>query len=66
MGKFSRLGNNLYTGKKSIVSQRDVGEDIGSFHDAVRGALEVPPPVPVCRPSSINFSAAKRDRRASS
>ena len=35
----------IHTGKKSIVSQRDVGEDIGSFHDAVRGALRHDPDV---------------------
>lgn len=35
----------VHTGKKSIVSQRDVGEDIGSFHDAVRGALRHDPDV---------------------
>jgi twitching motility protein PilT len=35
----------VHTCKKSIVSQRDVGEDIGSFHDAVRGALRHDPDV---------------------
>src|SRR5947209_9621725 len=35
----------VHSGKKSIVSQRDVGEDIGSFHDAVRGALRHDPDV---------------------
>lgn len=35
----------VHTGKKSVVSQRDVGEDIGSFHDAVRGALRHDPDV---------------------
>jgi twitching motility protein PilT len=33
----------VHKGKKSVVSQRDVGEDIGSFHDAVRGALRHDP-----------------------
>ncbi len=35
----------VHTCKKSIVSQRDVGEDIGTFHDAVRGALRHDPDV---------------------
>jgi twitching motility protein PilT len=35
----------VHTGKKSIVSQRDVGEDVGTFADAVRGALRHDPDV---------------------
>lgn len=35
----------VHKSKKSVVSQRDVGEDIGSFHEAVRGALRHDPDV---------------------
>ncbi len=35
----------VHKSKKSIVSQRDVGEDIGTFHEAVRGALRHDPDV---------------------
>jgi twitching motility protein PilT len=35
----------VHTSKKAVISQRDVGEDIGSFHDAVRGALRHDPDV---------------------
>lgn len=35
----------VHTDKKSIISQRDVGEDINSFNDAVRGALRHDPDV---------------------
>jgi twitching motility protein PilT len=35
----------VHTSKMSVVSQRDVGEDVGSFHDAVRGALRHDPDV---------------------
>jgi twitching motility protein PilT len=35
----------VHMNKKSIVSQRDVGVDIATFHDAVRGALRHDPDV---------------------
>lgn len=35
----------VHKSKKSVVSQRDVGEDVGSFHEAVRGALRHDPDV---------------------
>ncbi len=35
----------VHKSKKAVVSQRDVGEDIGSFHEAVRGALRHDPDV---------------------
>jgi twitching motility protein PilT len=35
----------VHTSKKSVVSQRDVGEDVGTFYDAVRGALRHDPDV---------------------
>ena len=35
----------VHTGKKSVVSQRDVGEDINTFAEAVRGALRHDPDV---------------------
>ncbi|MEW4570905.1 PilT/PilU family type 4a pilus ATPase [Tautonia sp. JC769] len=35
----------VHKSKKSVVSQRDVGEDIGTFHEAVRGALRHDPDV---------------------
>lgn len=35
----------VHTSKKAVVSQRDVGEDVGSFYDAVRGALRHDPDV---------------------
>lgn len=35
----------VHKSKKCVVSQRDVGEDIGTFHEAVRGALRHDPDV---------------------
>jgi twitching motility protein PilT len=35
----------VHSNKKSIISQRDVGVDVGSFQDAVRGALRHDPDV---------------------
>jgi len=35
----------VHKSKKSVVSQRDVGEDVGTFADAVRGALRHDPDV---------------------
>jgi twitching motility protein PilT len=35
----------VHTSKKAVVSQRDVGEDIGTFGEAVRGALRHDPDV---------------------
>jgi twitching motility protein PilT len=35
----------VHKSRKSVVSQRDVGEDIGTFHEAVRGALRHDPDV---------------------
>jgi twitching motility protein PilT len=35
----------VHRNKRAVVSQRDVGEDIGSFHEAVRGALRHDPDV---------------------
>ncbi len=35
----------VHKGKKSIISQRDVGEDVGSFADAVHSALRHDPDV---------------------
>jgi twitching motility protein PilT len=35
----------VHMNKKAVVSQRDIGVDVGSFHEAVRGALRHDPDV---------------------